>query len=95
MNCPRKDCKNKAIVDPTFGVLPCKDCQNSSKAIDKPAEFNVLSRHNRITEQRDLGSKDTIQPYDDLTKGTPNPEFVRAYPEQATQYFSAEQLAKL
>jgi hypothetical protein len=95
MNCPRKNCKNKAIQDPTYGVLPCKSCQNSTRSVDKRPEFSVLSRHNRITEQRDLGSKDTIQPYEDLSKGTPNPEFVKAFPDQAPQYFSQEQLAKL
>lgn len=94
-NCPRSTCKNKAIIHPTFGVLPCQACRNNDDKVAKPVtpEFYSMSKSNRIQGQRDHFNKDILQPYD--AHGKPNRDFVLAYPEQRKNYFSSEDLKKL
>lgn len=95
MNCPRVDCKNEAIINPSYGVMPCQSCQDNDSPIKiQQPEFYSRSKQERITEQRDKYSKDLIQPYENAS-GKPNPEFVKAYPELRDQYFKPEQLNKL
>ena len=84
MKCPRKNCKNEAIIHPTFGVLPCKYHQDlDSKVPKKKFEFANISKSNRVQEQRDSNAKDLIQPYNGSKV---NEEFFKAYPEQVENY---------
>lgn len=96
MECPRKNCENKAIISRTYGILPCEACQLRDKMaspIRRKYEFASISRSNRVQEQRDKHLEDLIQPYD---RGKPNIDFFRAYPERAKDYgLTEKQLAKL
>ena len=78
-----------------YGVLPCKSCQKKDEEIVLQArpEFYTISKHNRITEQRDKGAKDILQPF--TSKGKPSPDFAQAYPEKVHDYYSPDQLKKL
>lgn len=98
MNCPRPGCKNKAIEDVNFGVLPCQSCREKdteiASNIKKAPEFYNITKQTRIVEQRDKFKKDIEQPW--IGKDfAPNPEFVKMYPKEATKYFTKEQLKKL
>lgn len=86
MRCPRKNCQNEALHDATYGILPCQSCQDADQgtSVSSP-EFYSQTKQERIQQQRDSGDKDMLQPY--LAKGEPNPDFIRAYPEAAKQYF--------
>ena len=44
------------------------------------------------SQQRLEHRKDLIQPW--RADGTPNPQFVRAYPEHSRQYYTPEQINK-
>lgn len=92
-NCPR--CKSEpAILDPTFGVLPGKKCQEQDKkmSVRSSPEFYSLAKQDRIQNQRDQNAADLIQPF---VNGQPNPEFVRQYPEYIDSYYDREDLKKL
>jgi hypothetical protein len=96
MKCPRDGCKNKAIYDNQFGVLPCKSCQNGDSAfqLSRGPEFYNLTKQTRIVADRDKNGKDIIQPW--IGKDwNPNPDFVKAYPDMAKEYFSDKQLKDL
>lgn len=93
MKCPR--CHNEpAIIDSVFGVLPGKNCQKSDLrySIKKSPEFYSLNRMSRIQAQRDKHGKDLIQPFD---RDKANPEFCKAYPKMAEEYFSKDELKKI
>ena len=42
MKCPRKDCHEKANIDPTFGVLPCEPGTGGLK-LDTRRSFTLLA----------------------------------------------------
>lgn len=92
--CPRCN-KFDAIEDEIFGVLPCNVCQADDEKVVLAVqpEFYTISKHNRVTEQRDRHSKDILQPF--IGKGEPNPDFARAYPEKAKKYYTQDQLKRL
>ena len=75
MNCPRIDCKNKAIHDSVLGVLPCESCQLKDNELDKieTPEFYTLTKAGRIQKQRDEHGKDILQPYALGKNSKPNP----------------------
>jgi len=90
--CPRKGCKNRAIVDPTFGVIPCSSCQKKDEKYSigyKSPEFYSLKKMDRFTKQRDKHLKDFVPIY---WKDKPNAEFIKAYPKQAKEYFTVDEL---
>ena len=94
--CPK--CHNEEAINHTsYGLLPGKKCQErqAKKAKDyreqNPA-FLTISMQDRIQSQRDHNGKDIIQPF---LGDKPNPDFARAYPEHATEYFSADELKEL
>lgn len=91
MKCPRHDCKNEAEYHPTYGVLPCLSCQNknSGAQLVKNPEFASITKQDRIQQQRDEHGKDIIQPF---LGNKPNPEFAKAYPSKAKDYFTGDQL---
>lgn len=94
-NCPRTNCKNEAIVDKTYGVLPCFDCQKRdslSAPVKIGPEFVNISKSNRIQHERDVGAKDLLQPF---SGGKPNKEFAQAYPKLIKDYYSKEEIRKL
>ena len=94
MKCP--SCHTREAIDhKALGILPCDVCQKADEQYSpKPSpEFYSISKKERIEAQRDKSGKDTLQPF--VGKGEPNPEFARAYPELATNYYSPEQLRKL
>lgn len=95
--CPRQNCKNKAITDTTYGVLPCEKCQeeDSKTVLPDAPEFYNISKQHRIQSQRDTHDGDIIQPWLEGKDQKPNPDFVRAYPDMAKTYFSDEQLEKM
>lgn len=95
MNCPRSNCKNKAQLHPTYGVLPCVKCQEedrTGKQLKRPPEFYSLSKQARIQQMRDENGKDIIQPF---IGNKANPEFAKAYPDVAPNYFTPEDLAQI
>jgi hypothetical protein len=95
MKCIRKGCKNKAIIDRVYGVLPCSSCQKKDEEFSihrKPPEFYSLSRMDRVTRQRDKHSKDMIPVW---WKNKPNPEFAKAFPNKAREFYTKEELSKL
>lgn len=95
--CPRKGCKNDAIIDITFGVLPCQKCQDEDEheqLADAPEFYNATKQH-RVQEQRDKHNGDITQPWLPGKEAKPNPDFVRMYPDQAKNYFTDDQLKKM
>ncbi len=52
-------------------------------------KLSQLYKHNDHEDQRLRHRKDLIQPYDG---DNPNPEFIRAYPEESKRYFTNEQI---
>jgi ribosomal protein L37AE/L43A len=93
--CPRDDCKNNAIIDITLGVLPCQKCQDEDEAIANAPEFYNQTKQHRVQEQRDKHNADIMQPWAEGKDMKPNPDFVRAYPGKARDYFTDEQLKKI
>lgn len=94
MKCPKKDCNNKAVIHNIFGVMPCKSCQKQDSKVSTTTgiEMIPISRLHRIQSQRDKGNKDMIQPYDGNKM---NPEFAKAYPKLAPDYFSKKELKSI
>ena len=97
MKCLREDCKNNAIIDPTFGVLPCQKCQDEdalTPAAKAPAFYSITKLH-RIQQQQDQHDAEIMQPWMPGKDQKPNPDFVKTYPERAKDYFSDEELKGL
>lgn len=94
MKCPRKNCDNPAIDHPTLGIIPCQSCQDSEhqSVLHRRYEFASISRHNRTQADRDAHGKDILQPF---IGNKPNPDFVKAYPELAKEYYQPHELEKL
>ena len=95
MKCPRKNCQNKAVIDKTYGVLPCQKCQAEDMAagpLKMGPEFVNISKADRVQHQRDYGAKDMLQPF---VSNKPNPEFAQAYPELLDKYYTKEEIRKL
>lgn len=97
MQCPKCH-KETAIKHPIYGILPGEKCRAKDRSIakatiQKPPLFLTQTMADRITAQQDRHAKDIIQPWDH--RGDPNPDFVKNYKEQATEYFTQEQLEKL
>lgn len=97
VNCPRQGCKNEANVDITYGILPCDSCQEQDdlEVLPDSPEFYNLTKIQRVQEQRDRHNKDILQPYLPGKDMKPNPDFVKAYPDKATDYFDRKQLDKM
>lgn len=97
IKCPKCG-KEDAIIHPVYGTLQGKRCRDEDRkkvgAIQTPPRFLTQTMTDRITEQQIKYEKDIIQPYAGDGK-SPDPEFVKAYPQQAREYFSQEQLEKL
>lgn len=95
--CPRDHCKNEAIIDTRFGVLPCQMHQDKDAKIDLPVsgEFYNRTKADRIQKQRDEHNGDILQPYLPGKEMNPNPDFVKRYPDRAKDYFTEDQLTKL
>lgn len=95
--CPRKGCQNQAVIDITFGVLPCVKCQaeDEKEQITEAPEFYNATKAHRIQDQRDKHNADIMQPWSPGKNQEPNPDFVRAYPDKARDYFTDDQLKKL
>lgn len=94
MKCPRENCSNEARNDKRLGILPCESCitQDRQTEMRRPPEFATMSQTDRIQNQRDLHNKDTLQPW----IGTKiNPDFARAYPTYAENYYTKSSLEKL
>lgn len=55
---------------------------------------DVNSNHGEYSKdrQREDHAQDIIQPF---TGGQPNPEFAKAYPERAADYYSSDQLSEM
>ena len=93
MNCPRKDCTNQARMHPLYGVMPCMDCQNKdTRVVTTASEDMPVSRLHRIQHQRDAHGADMLQPFTDGV--TPNPDFIKEYPDLVHDYFTDEQLKR-
>jgi len=85
--------KNPAIQDPTYGVTHCASCRANKVDIGRP-EFYIQTQKDRVQEGRDKFEKDMIPPHWGKDNKA-NPEFVKAYPTQATEYFTEEELVKV
>ena len=93
--CPRCG-KNPAIIDTTYGVLPCVQCQREDDdfAMTDPPEFYSQGKQDRVQHQRDVHAKDILQPFEG-NKSKPNRDFVEAYPDKRDDYFTREEIEKL
>jgi hypothetical protein len=94
MKCIRKNCKNNAIIDSIYGVLPCIFHQKKEEQYSihhKTPEFYSLKKMDRFTKQRDKHSKDFVPIY---WKDKPNRDFIKAYPTKAKEIFTKEELKK-
>lgn len=94
MKCPRQNCKNDAVVDPQWGVLPCQMHQDEDAVpLSAKPRFYNRAEQDRIQRGWDTNAKDVLQPY---MGNKINKEFFQAYPEQVGNYPGArEELAKL
>jgi hypothetical protein len=67
------------------------------RADEVPAETvprkHPLHAAHELDRAREDFRRDFTQPY--LASGDPNPEFVKAFPEESKQYFSDEQLKEM
>ena len=75
-----------AILDGVFGSY-CSLCIAGHSRLDNPQGAQHARDRDREDYQRDL-----IQPW--MADGTPNREFVEAYPELRDEYYTEEQLKK-
>jgi len=93
MQCPRK-CKNKAIIDRVYGVLPCEKCQtkDSKTKIVRPTEGYSVAKSHRVQRARDYHAKDAVQPY---LSNKPNPDYFKIHPNQIDKYGVRKELEKL
>ena len=82
--CPKCN-KRKAILHDTYGVLPCKQCQQITEKKSGYPEFTS----EQIKEDRKRYKVDLIQPYHG---GEPNREFVKHYPKQSQEMFTKQEL---
>ena len=64
--CPRDGCKNEAITDMTFGVLPCAWHQQEDEktTISNSPRFWNLNKLHRIQREQDQHNGDTLQPWE-------------------------------
>lgn len=95
MRCPKCH-KREALIHPKFGVMPCAKCQNkdSKTNIKRAPEFYSATKADRVIHQRDTNAKDILQPF--IGKDNkPNPDFAKAYPDRAKDYFKDSDLKKL
>jgi len=93
MKCP-KCRKNEAQIHTDYGVIPCIDCQDiATTHLGERPEFYSASKSDRIALDRDRTSRDTIQPYG--KGGSPNPDFIKAFPAHAKIYFTKDQLKNI
>lgn len=94
IKCPRKGCKNKATLHPTFGVLPCDIClaKDALQKTEDLPQFATISQGERVRTQRDKNAKDILQPFNG---NKINPEFAKAYPNRVKDYYSEDQLESL
>ena len=91
IKCP--SCKvNNAVIDPSYGVIHCTDCQQREHHANKSPEFYSISKIHRIQAMRDNMGKDLLQPY---ISNKPNKEFFEAFPDQASEYGVTSELEKL
>src|SRR3990167_8911461 len=83
--CPRTKCHEKAIIHPTYNILPCQKCQRNDVRISsgRKCEFANIGKLHRIQEQRDLAGADLLQPYEG---GKANVDFFKNYPDRVEDY---------
>jgi len=83
IKCPR--CRHeKAIISPTYGVLPGPRCQaDDAHVVIKQGRVMHLRRSHRIQEQRDKHAADLLQPWDG---NRANPDYFKNHPEQVDDY---------
>jgi len=91
--CPRKGCKQNAIISRTYGVLPCQTCQARDAKVSRARspEFYSIRKGDRVQRERDLHAKDLEQPFigDKLNK-----KFFEAFPDKVKDYDALEELKK-
>ena len=94
IKCPRCN-KCKAIIDKIYGLLPCDTCQQEDEQthLESKPEFYSISKHSRITTDRDNHAKDILQPFG--KKGKASLDFAKAYPDKIHDFYSKDQLKKL
>ena len=93
MKCPRKDCNNEARMHPMYGVMPCMSCQRGDTRVTMDVSEDVpVSKLHRIQSQRDRHGADMLQPF--IDGSTPNPDFIKEYPDLVHDYFTDEQLKR-
>lgn len=93
MDCPRKNCKNKAEDHPVYGIIPCKSCRRKDAAIREAPEFATITMADRVQSQRDHHLGDIAQPWD--KDGKPNKTFIQANPDAIDDYFTPEDLKEI
>jgi hypothetical protein len=69
--------------------------EDSQYTMPKLPEFYSATKIQRVQEERDKYNKDILQPYLPGKDQKPNPDFIRAYPNQAKNYFSGDELKKM
>lgn len=94
MVCPNCNAPTSRLIIDEHGKA-CARCRGMSEA-GGASTTNVLTRSSsRVRDQQRQHEGDTILPhsYDKASKKViPNPDFVKAYPEQLPTYFSQSEL---
>lgn len=93
--CPRTQCKNETEINQIYGILPCEECQTKDSLtpeLGARIPTYTMGKSHRIQEQRDKGAKDLIQPF---VGNSINPDFAKAYPDKAKNYFTKKELESL
>ena len=91
MKCPRCQ-KNKAGYHKTFGVMLCDSCSKDDEQVSfrRSPEFWSITKMDRIRTDREVNAKDILQPWN--ADGKPNSDFIKAYPDEARNYMSRDQI---
>lgn len=86
-NCHSRPATNPAIINSKYGRY-CPPCIQENTARLPQTSTAQWHRDRDIEDHR----KDMLQPRD--IKGTPQGEFIRAYPEESKEIFTQEEIEK-
>lgn len=84
--CQTEDFLKNAVVDGLFGGY-CASCIDGTNRLDSPQSASYHRDRDREEHARDV-----LQP---RINGKMNVEFAKAYPDQAKEYFTEEELKEI
>ena len=87
MKCPRCN-KNKAIIDPKFGITWCKECRKRKSDL---SGVRVEMVPEYIKSDRKENFNSIVQPW---RSGEPSREFIEAHPEAARKTYTPQEMKR-